>query len=469
MLTEVAQLIGNGQSAQQFRHIPSVFNKLPLDLTASFYSSAIPVMCCAVTRGLALLQPLGLIPCGRRYRLQLDEAQCFAALSAGFFCLFPTSAKAKNHQPTHAGVREWCKRYPGLNFDGLFAYPDRQDQTSKVECFIRYFVWQADRLRSYFNSLKTSGTTTTALCYDLRTINFERLQALSLIDERQAVGCLEWWILSPERLSEESVEIHQQGRIEDSLFLQADFANKSIGGGVLDAGCVQEEILFATRPELCVARLFFEELSPTEAIRITGATPFTAYSGYAHSFRCRVLTCENGPRSLRGAVVCCLDAEDYRRQSQQMQFHPQRMMRDLVKLYAALKEPDPPPMKLMSTDSSRLPFATGNWGCGAFGGDCQLKFLLQWMGCVACGRKLHYYTFKHRDLIGLSQMVDQICRCETTVGQLFGWLIKGYNEKSLRHGSVFAHITSSVGDSTQAMLRTKRSAAEMSGGFDNGE
>jgi hypothetical protein len=32
--------------------------------------------------------------------------------------------------------------------------------------------------------------------------------------------------------------------------LQADFANRSIGGGVLHHGCVQEEIRFVISPEL---------------------------------------------------------------------------------------------------------------------------------------------------------------------------------------------------------------------------
>lgn len=29
---------------------------------------------------------------------------------------------------------------------------------------------------------------------------------------------------------------------------------------------------------------------------------------------------------------------------------------------------------------------TGNWGCGAFGGNLRLKFLIQWLACSAVGR-----------------------------------------------------------------------------------
>lgn len=41
------------------------------------------------------------------------------------------------------------------------------------------------------------------------------------------------------------------------------------------------------------------------------------------------------------------------------------------------------------------PVATGNWGCGAFKGDPQLKALLQWMAVSSNGRpELKYCTFK---------------------------------------------------------------------------
>ena len=41
------------------------------------------------------------------------------------------------------------------------------------------------------------------------------------------------------------------------------------------------------------------------------------------------------------------------------------------------------------------PVATGNWGCGAFKGDPQLKALLQWMAVSSCGRpELKYFPFK---------------------------------------------------------------------------
>ena len=54
------------------------------------------------------------------------------------------------------------------------------------------------------------------------------------------------------------------------FYLQVDFANKYIGGGVLGEGCVQEEIRFVICPELIVSLLFTEVLDRNEAVVITG-------------------------------------------------------------------------------------------------------------------------------------------------------------------------------------------------------
>lgn len=44
-------------------------------------------------------------------------------------------------------------------------------------------------------------------------------------------------------------------------------------------------------------------------------------------------------------------------------------------------------------NSHPIPLATGNWGCGAFGGDPQLKSLLQLMASSQARRNMLYLTF----------------------------------------------------------------------------
>ena len=49
------------------------------------------------------------------------------------------------------------------------------------------------------------------------------------------------------------------------------------------------------------------------------------------------------------------------------------------------------------------PFATGNWVCGCFGSDLQLKALLQWMAASRAGRPMLYYPFGDARAAGLDE------------------------------------------------------------------
>lgn len=75
------------------------------------------------------------------------------------------------------------------------------------------------------------------------------------------------------------------GTIEDCMgALQLDFANKYLGGGVLNYGCVQEEIRFVICPELLVSLLFTERLDHNESVVIRGCERFSSYTGYGNTF-----------------------------------------------------------------------------------------------------------------------------------------------------------------------------------------
>ena len=76
------------------------------------------------------------------------------------------------------------------------------------------------------------------------------------------------------------------------------------------------------------------------------------------------------------------------------QFHVPAMMRELVKAYVAFKDDEEESVTDHSKETRR-PVSTGNWGCGTFGGDPQLKFILQWMACTVAGRDMVYTT--HND------------------------------------------------------------------------
>ena len=66
------------------------------------------------------------------------------------------------------------------------------------------------------------------------------------------------------------------------------------------------------------------------------------------------------------------------------------------------------------------PIATGNWGCGAFGGDPQFKAMLQWIA-ASCSPSpgILFYTFKQPRVKLLRDVVEKISSEKWTVKQLF--------------------------------------------------
>eukprot|EP00262_Sarcandra_glabra_P004609 TRINITY_DN15738_c0_g1_i1.p1 TRINITY_DN15738_c0_g1~~TRINITY_DN15738_c0_g1_i1.p1 ORF type:complete len:586 (+),score=90.93 TRINITY_DN15738_c0_g1_i1:140-1897(+) len=69
--------------------------------------------------------------------------------------------------------------------------------------------------------------------------------------------------------------------------------------------------------------------------------------------------------------------------------------------------------------------ATGNWGCGAFGGDPELKSVIQWLAASQALRPfILYYTFGEETLQRLEQASQWIISHEWTVGDLWNMLVE---------------------------------------------
>jgi len=117
---------------------------------------------------------------------------------------------------------------------------------------------------------------------------------------------------------------------------------------------VQEEIKFATCPELIAALFFTETLEDNEALIITGAKPYSAYKGYGRDFEFVGEADFNKPCS---QVVIAIDAIDFSKLmqvDQRVQYTQHYINREILKAYAGFK--NCPTKKI----------ATGNWGGGAF-------------------------------------------------------------------------------------------------------
>lgn len=70
---------------------------------------------------------------------------------------------------------------------------------------------------------------------------------------------MDFWAESPKQLR--LCILKDSGNIEDEGDkIHIDFANRMIGGGVLESGCVQEEIRFLVSPESLVSLVITETI-----------------------------------------------------------------------------------------------------------------------------------------------------------------------------------------------------------------
>ena len=196
--------------------------------------------------------------------------------------------------------------------------------------------------------------------------------------------------------------------------LRVDFANAYLGGASLSYGNVQEEIMFSLYPEMNVGRLFSKKMNHDEAILMVGPEQFSRATGYGGSLQFV------GPfhRGEEGGIsyTVAMDALNFRGADPLAQYHPLAVLRELNKSYAAFSASDTPPT-----------IATGNWGCGVFGGDAELKSLIQWVSASRAGKTLLYHPFNQQNLHRrLPIVVDEVqTRSETfRVGEMVRFLLQ---------------------------------------------
>ncbi len=195
---------------------------------------------------------------------------------------------------------------------------------------------------------------------------------------------LEHWAANTMPLAD--LDVEPAGAIEDAAgHRQVDFANQYLGGGVLSGGCVQEEIRFAVAPENLFGMLLSPRMRPEEAIVLRGAERFALTRGYGRSLAFDGPFEDPTPRLADGTPdieLAAIDAVDYRGKDPSAQYSLEAIHRELGKARSGFLR-----------DQRLLPIASGNWGCGAFGGDPQLKAVIQWLAASAEGRRLRYFTF----------------------------------------------------------------------------
>uniref|UniRef100_A0A166BS39 poly(ADP-ribose) glycohydrolase n=1 Tax=Daucus carota subsp. sativus TaxID=79200 RepID=A0A166BS39_DAUCS len=308
----------------------------------------------------------------------------------------------------------------------------------------------------------------------LPTINFDQLFASSIATEFFCHLLSDAWSL--EKIYCFPLPI--SGLIEDQTeeALEVDFANKYIGGGVLHKGCLQEEIRFVINPELILGMLFLPAMAKNEAIEIVGAERFSNYTGYASSFRFSGNYMDKRDVDMSGRRKTRITAIDAKSNPGYRQYKVEYIMREINKAYCGfidqsyIQDIRPPSCtpedvymetsstssgdnKILSIDKLNKDFerkgdqcmgqhdsigiATGNWGCGAFGGDPELKTIIQWLAASQASRPfISYYTFGIDKLQSLDQVTRWIMSQKWTVGDLWNMLIEYSSQKLQRETKV---------------------------------
>lgn len=99
------------------------------------------------------------------------------------------------------------------------------------------------------------------------------------------------------------------------------------------------------------------------------------------------------------------------------QFYEADSLRELNKAYVGFKGDS----KEEETKAERKVVVTGKWGCGAYNGNTEMKFILQWIACSAHGRETIFTTFGEKDCANLPKIVEKFEG--KTIGELYKEII----------------------------------------------
>ncbi|KAA3681438.1 poly(ADP-ribose) glycohydrolase, partial [Paragonimus westermani] len=336
--------------------------------------------------------PIPLMRSGCAQSFTFSQLQIASLLANAFFCTFP--------RRNSLGRTSEFANFPAINFSSLLSVPHRHPSSD-----------------SRFGSTQT-------------------LPAGVVTYTRRHLGAqVPNWAESICSFDQLRIHISSTGTIEEAGFdtLQVDFANRYLGGGVLNSGCVQEEIMFVLRPELLAACLFMERLGDDETVIVEGVEQYSTSHGYADNFRWATDYRESQSGNQRDewgrwrTTVVAMDALYF--DSSEAQYLPKSILRELNKAYCGFTDTLEPNRALPSV------VATGNWGCGAFRGDTDLKALIQMMACVQAGKALAYYSFGDQDLCTrLYDIYTYLASNKITVGNL-------WNALATLDSTVHAHPT----------------------------
>eukprot|EP01006_Ploeotia_vitrea_P065802 TRINITY_DN93837_c0_g1_i1.p1 TRINITY_DN93837_c0_g1~~TRINITY_DN93837_c0_g1_i1.p1 ORF type:complete len:510 (+),score=35.19 TRINITY_DN93837_c0_g1_i1:27-1556(+) len=347
-------------------------------------------------------------PDGQLTEIALRQKHCVCILANAFLAHF-------TGRSTVSQGRTFCMEdvnLPSVNFDGIMSIkkPDQSPTAvHKIAMMLRYF--EEVRRRVHKSDVDTPALDNKLL--------FRR-------SKLEPKG-MKW-----ETQTQPLAKLIMHGEKEDLIeakgeLLKVDSANKFIGGNTLTATVEQEEILFADYPELHVARLLFPAMQDGETIQIFGAERFHKHSGYAEEWRPKGAYKDKTPVKEKGddgkyrqSFFTCMDAANchYLQNPIKIQRSPNFIARELLKAICGFDVQDAPRQ-----------IATGNWGCGSFSGDPELKSIIQLVAASYCKKDLHYFPGEMNVVREeLPKLMKKLGKLDVTTAELANFLVQPPSE-----------------------------------------
>lgn len=357
-----------------------------------------------------LLPPCDNVALGNNSRVatqmyRFTKLQVLTLICGCFFGIFPAQNSAKSgtlnegvqRKKGSDHLKDISVEFPSFSATRMFSALNRRMMVlkgHKIRCLLQYFLQVVPRAIDEETALITEVIDFTRVAVHVPgrlTHSHTPHEILAMLYPTTKEG-VEYPLLGTAHCVSNTL-------IEDlDEHLQIDFANEFAGGGVLNAGCVQEEIRFLLSPELFVSCLVFAKLESHEAFVVHGTERFCTYKGYGGTFNYTGAYQDGTPREplradcfRRKSIVVGIDATDYSSTQVERQYLRNHVWRDLVKAYAGFA--------YCTKDTRCWSIGTGNWGCGVFRGDSELKFLIQWLAASLHHRSLTYVLFAREEAL----------------------------------------------------------------------
>ncbi|KAK6992833.1 poly glycohydrolase isoform [Favolaschia claudopus] len=187
-------------------------------------------------------------------------------------------------------------------------------------------------------------------------------------------------------------------------------ANSHIGFGRTAS---QEEMHIGCTPQSLPAKLLTPPLQPNEVLVLRGCEAVVEMSGYGRTAELRSIVPPGSRRTM--LFMDALELDSYDVAASTPDLLPGNVDRELTKAYTAFASGDPP----------YDPIVTGHWGCGAFGGNREIKSVIQWSAAALTGVRLDFVCDKNDSFARAfrrftSQALSQQWRVERVIGVLRG-------------------------------------------------